>query len=109
MLPGFIEPHGHLFLAGVLTQPPVGLTAPWTAPTWTDVVAAFTAALRATDPKIGDGRRPCGGQLDGWSAGTPWSASGLAGMPVVGVVACAASSLVASLAIVIWWIWLVPS
>ncbi|WP_336088017.1 amidohydrolase [Nocardia sp. SSK8] len=50
LLPGFVEPHGHPFLGGVSTQPPVGLIAPWVAPTWADVVAVFQRALASTDP-----------------------------------------------------------
>ncbi|MFD6395869.1 amidohydrolase [Nocardia sp. NPDC060249] len=50
LLPGFVEPHGHPFLGGVLTQPPIAQITPWVAPTWADVVAVFTAAIAATDP-----------------------------------------------------------
>ncbi|MGW4635207.1 amidohydrolase [Nocardia sp. NPDC004415] len=50
LLPGFVEPHGHPFLGGVSTQPPVGLIAPWVAPTWDDVLAVFQQALTSTDP-----------------------------------------------------------
>ncbi|MGW6621099.1 amidohydrolase [Nocardia sp. NPDC055002] len=50
LLPGFVEPHGHPFLGGVLTQPPIAQITPWVAPTWDDVVAVFTAAIAATDP-----------------------------------------------------------
>ncbi|MFD6451863.1 hypothetical protein ACFWF3_13865 [Nocardia sp. NPDC060220] len=33
LLPGFVEPHGHPFLGGVLTQPPIAQITPWVAPT----------------------------------------------------------------------------
>ncbi|TCJ94992.1 amidohydrolase [Nocardia alba] len=49
LLPGFVEPHGHPFLGGVLTQPPIEQITPWVAPTWADVLAVFAAAIAATD------------------------------------------------------------
>lgn len=50
LLPGFVEPHGHPFMSGVITEAPVRSIAPWNAPSWDDVTAAFRAAVAATDP-----------------------------------------------------------
>lgn len=50
LLPGFVEPHGHPFMSGVITEAPVRSIAPWKSQSWDDVVAAFHAALAETDP-----------------------------------------------------------
>lgn len=50
LLPGFVEPHGHPFMSGVITEAPVRSIAPWKAQSWDDVTAAFQAALAETDP-----------------------------------------------------------
>lgn len=50
LLPGFVEPHGHPFMSGVITEAPVRSIAPWKAQSWDDVTAAFQAALDETDP-----------------------------------------------------------
>lgn len=48
LLPGFIEPHSHPVLSGMATMPPAYWVAPWFAPTWDDVTAAFRQAIAAT-------------------------------------------------------------
>ena len=48
LLPGFVEPHSHPVLSGMATMPPAYWIAPWFAPTWDDVVAAFRKAIDET-------------------------------------------------------------
>lgn len=50
LLPGFVEPHGHPFMSGVITEAPVHSVAPWKTSSWADVTTAFEAALADTDP-----------------------------------------------------------
>jgi predicted amidohydrolase YtcJ len=50
LLPGFVEPHGHPLIGGIITQAPVRSIAPWRAATWADVLAQFRAAIEITDP-----------------------------------------------------------
>lgn len=50
LLPGFVEPHGHPVVSGVVTQWPARSIAPWDAPTWPDVEKQFTEALEHSDP-----------------------------------------------------------
>jgi predicted amidohydrolase YtcJ len=50
LLPGFIEPHGHPLISGVATQLPARWTAPWDAPTWSDVQAVFAEAIAGAEP-----------------------------------------------------------
>ncbi|MDH6181412.1 putative amidohydrolase YtcJ [Microbacteriaceae bacterium SG_E_30_P1] len=52
LMPGFIEPHGHPLLGGVVTQSPAHSIAPWDAPTWDDVLAVFQSAADTTTPGI---------------------------------------------------------
>ncbi|BAX91758.1 amidohydrolase [Mycobacterium shigaense] len=52
LLPGFVEPHGHPLVSGLATEPLVRSIAPWDAPTWADVEAAFAEALASTDPSV---------------------------------------------------------
>ena len=50
LMPGFIEPHSHPFLSGVLTQPPAHWIAPYVGyPAWDDVTAFFRK-LQAEEP-----------------------------------------------------------
>jgi predicted amidohydrolase YtcJ len=39
MLPGFVEPHSHLFMSGMSTMSPAVYIAPWLYPTWDSIVA----------------------------------------------------------------------
>jgi len=52
LMPGFVEPHSHPFFAGVSTQAPARSIAPWDAPTWDDVLDAFTSAIATTDANV---------------------------------------------------------
>lgn len=45
LLPGFIEPHSHPVVSGMVTMPPSYDIAPWRAPTWHDVVDVFKKAM----------------------------------------------------------------
>ena len=50
LLPGFIDPHSHPVLSGLVTQPPVHWIAPFVGfPTFADVEAEFTRVERTTE------------------------------------------------------------
>lgn len=49
LMPGFIDPHSHPLLSGLATQLPALSIAPWTAPTWSEVLSIFSQAMAEHD------------------------------------------------------------
>jgi len=49
LMPGFVEPHSHPVVSGIVTQPPANWIAPYVGyPTWDDVVARFRSLEQST-------------------------------------------------------------
>ena len=53
LMPGFIEPHSHPILSGIVTQPPAIWVAPYVGfKTWNDVKARILKADKETPPGV---------------------------------------------------------
>jgi len=83
LMPGFVEPHSHPVVSGLVTRTPSIWIAPYVGyPTWDDVTALFTkldAETPAGVPLLFNGLdrllqgapSPTAGMLDGWFASRP--------------------------------------